>query len=246
MKTAVFTFKARRNTAYATVTLKDDGKISVSINNPKMYSSAERYQIKNAGIAIVKADFNDPAVQSLTESDDKLIEALRVNTTDLKADYITWTKKYAKNYFKFVMSLKDWTKEQWLDKYGVTIERETYENHPVTRQLVRVKKPVVVLNRTGESYQSDLYTFQKIGFKKYEAKEVELAERHYNDSLRKLASRLNQKGVTADSAWTISRARVGVNLEMTIHHGDMITRAWTIVAAQDSQLMRPHYRYLVK
>jgi hypothetical protein len=39
---------------------------------------------------------------------------------------------------------------------------------------------------------------------------------------------------------------VGINLEMKMTDGVKSVKAWTIWAAEESELVSPHYRYLVK
>ena len=70
------------------------------------------------------------------------------------------------------------------------------------------------------------------------------AERHYANSIEKLAERLNQKGIKDDTEMIIKSGYVGVNFEITIEHNGLITKAWTIIA--EGPIQRPHYRYLVK
>jgi hypothetical protein len=71
------------------------------------------------------------------------------------------------------------------------------------------------------------------------------AEAHYSDSLMKLAERINQKGMDMTN-FQLTSGYVGINLEMTMTDGVKSVSAWTIWAAQDSELVSPHYRYLVK
>jgi len=72
---------------------------------------------------------------------------------------------------------------------------------------------------------------------------VKNAEVHYNQSIQKLAIRIEKKGLNIDKL-EVKTAHVGVNIETTLTDGEKTVRAFTIVASGIVQ--RPHYRYLIK
>ena len=70
MKVATYTYNTGGVTIYGKVTLKDDGKVSVSLSNAKYGTSySERWKAKNLAKEIVAADFKHPAITHLSEHD---------------------------------------------------------------------------------------------------------------------------------------------------------------------------------
>jgi truncated hemoglobin YjbI len=66
---------------------------------------------------------------------------------------------------------------------------------------------------------------------------------HYEDSVRKLAARIEKKGLNVANL-VVKTAHVGVNIETTLTDGEKTVRAFTIIASGPVQ--KPHYRYLIK
>lgn len=252
MKTANFNYKCKSHGSInGKVTLKDDGKVSVSLNDAKYHSAYERNSAKNLAAAIVKADFNHEAafdVKEIKTGGGSLVAALTEKTQDLHDKFIEMTKTAAKRMFDSYVAASKRTQEEWCDKYGVKYE---YKHNYMTKDLGGKGQFQLV---SGEYNRKEVYTMRAAqdktntivngGYDKYEAGEVKYAEQHYKDSTIKLAQRLNDKGITDGSQFEITTGWVGVNLEITIKHGNEITKAWTIVA--EGQIQRAHYRYLVK
>ncbi len=69
------------------------------------------------------------------------------------------------------------------------------------------------------------------------------AEEHYNNSIERLAARIEKKGLNQANLTTVT-GHVGVNIETTLTDGEKTVTAWTIIAS--GPIQRPHYRYLVK
>ena len=74
-------------------------------------------------------------------------------------------------------------------------------------------------------------------------KSVEKAEQHYEESIEKLAYRIQQKDLNVSNLKVIS-VFLGVNLDLTITDGEKTVTANTILAW--GEINKPHYRYLVK
>lgn len=72
---------------------------------------------------------------------------------------------------------------------------------------------------------------------------VAMAERHYAQSVEKLAVRITKKGLDQTNL-KVGTSHIGVNIETILTDGIKTVRAWTIVAS--GQIQRPHYRYLIK
>ena len=66
---------------------------------------------------------------------------------------------------------------------------------------------------------------------------------HYENSILKLALRIEQKELNQDKLEMVT-SHIDVNISTTITDGDKSVKAWTIIA--EGPIQRPHYRYLVK
>jgi hypothetical protein len=172
-----------------------------------------------------------------------LIEQLTEQTQDLKEQFVNQTKEWAENNFATVAARLKWKDIDWCKYMGITPE---VKNAGTSMQFYGFPKGFYNTKdaRVLDRLKTEVSRLNSLGLEKYVAKEVKGAEDHYNDSVAKLAFRLNKKGVVDGSNFTITTARIGVNLEITIRHGSKVTRAWTIIAF--GEIQRPHYRYLVK
>lgn len=252
MKTANFLYEYKSGSnftwkIYGTVTVKNDGKVSVSIHNARNYHSAACFKAKQCAQEIVKANFNHPAIQgSIWEQDKSLVNVLLAKTTALHVAYIEYTKKWCVKRYISMGQFLEKTEEEHLNQYCIKFEHKTASYLPEGKIYI---SPILKDQHDRRNYyhlQDDLSKFRKIreeGYKKYQDKEVAAANRHYNDSICKLSDRLMKKGVDVKKM-TIKTAQVGINIEITIECNGVITRAWTIVA--EGEIQRAHYRYLVK
>ena len=79
--------------------------------------------------------------------------------------------------------------------------------------------------------------------KDYIERAFKQAEKHYFNSIDRLAYRIQKKQLN-ESNLTLKTSYIDQNISTTISDGDKTVRAYTIIACGDVQ--RPHYRYLVK
>lgn len=251
MTTANFTWVSPRNSKiiiHGKVTLKDDGKVSVSMSGYDKYNSSasERYQAKALALQIVKDDFKHDAASNVvvTKHDTGLIAALTEKTQDLHDKFIDMTKKAARRIFDNCEKANKRTLTEWYDVFGVKWENKDLNGTGrITSEPLRDEYNGKKLYKMRDAIQKTRIMVLD-GYAKYEAKEIKYAENHYSDSIIKLARRLNDKGITDGSEFVITTGWVGVNLEITIKHGEQTTKAWTIIA--EGEIQRAHYRYLVK
>lgn len=237
MKQANFTYKEnignRTRTIYGTVTLKDDGKVSISLFHASDHSYSTKFGAKKLAQEIVDSGFVHPSINGevkIVDSDGKLETLLFEKTVDLKLAFIEKTKKYAKNTFDRAMHRKDWTYEQWLENFSKV---EKIGGREFTK-----------LSKIGVALREELRYFLQNGYDAFEATEVKYAEQHYKNSILKLAYRLREKGILDNTVLEISSGKVDVNFECYIKHNGITTKAWTIIA--EGPVQRPHYRYLIK
>lgn len=172
-----------------------------------------------------------------------LIEQLTEQTQDLKDQYLIQTEIWAKNNYNRLQERLSWKELDWCKLMGITPEakknfkNEEYFTFPSNFYNTRDA-------RTLDNLKNEVRRVTCFGLEEYIKRELKDSLVHYNQSIEKLAFRLNKKGVIDGSSFTITKAKVGVNLEITIKHDNKVTKAWTIVA--EGEIQRPHYRYLVK
>lgn len=246
MKKAQFKFTGTPNKPtilWGSVTQKNDGKITISFHNPRMFSSATRFQAKQLANEIVKAEFKHTAVTHFVETKDNssIVVILKRETASLKVQYLTLTEKFAKKSFKMMDEKTTWKTEQWYDHFGITytfkevMGRKQAEVNP---KEYNGKKLYKMRNESDRCWR-----IVEAGFEKYLAKELKFAEQHYEDSILKLADRIEAKNLNQDNL-TVKTSHIGVNINTTLTDGTQTVKAWTIIAS--GEIQRPHYRYLIK
>jgi len=185
-----------------------------------------------------------------------LFQALEENTQDLKAEYISNTKIWAKDRFESLIKKLTWNEVRWCQYFGLTPRLSNYHGTEViaydpNRKLTGMQFwsfPNNFYNtrdaRTLDSLKNEARSAKRVGEDAFIQKEIDKAERHYKHSLEKLVDRLKKKGVPETGKIEIIKAKVGINLEMMVKFETVRVKAWTIVA--EGAVQRPHYRYLVK
>jgi len=145
-----------------------------------------------------------------------LIEILKNETVGLKAQYIAMTIEWAENDFNY---LRKWAADYQAGKFKST---------EASKQYYRL--PYCIVNPNGK-------------IEDYVAKKVKDATDHYEDSIDKLAYRIEAKGLDQTEI-KATTSHIGVNIDTVLTDGVKTVRAFTIIAGGPVQ--RPHYRYLIK
>jgi hypothetical protein len=228
-----------RNRTYVGQLTDKDGKLSYKgdFNGKYGYSSAERYQIK-AAVAKAWPTRNSEIFTHIKESNDGLVETLRKHTQDLYEVFIQKTKEYAARMHKVATDNYNQPLESFYSSYGIELETIESYGHTIQKVTKETRRAEGMLLKDRSTW----YSIKVQPYEIFEAKEVKHAIDHYENSLLRLAARLEAKGIKGD--FTAVSGRVGLNFEVVIRHGDTSTRAWTIIA--EGPIVRAHYRYLVK
>lgn len=156
----------------------------------------------------------------------KLVEILKSETKSLKEQYINLTVEYAEKEFNRYMEMDKWTYEQWK------------ENFP----FMYMKRNI--LSKEGTNLKHNIVpAARRMGKENFIQRAKEAAINHYEDSILKLANRIEKKGLNIDNL-QVKTSHIGVNIETVLTDGEKTVRAFTIVAG--GMVQRPHYRYLIK
>jgi hypothetical protein len=118
-------------------------------------------------------------------------------------------------------------------------------NNNLIMNILNKEKEVIgkELSIDGYSFRNKVYNARNTGKDKYIAKEIKKAVLHYENSIVKLAYRIEKKGLNLDKI-TVKTSHIGVNINTWITDGEQTVHAYTIIAS--GEIQRPHYRYLIK
>lgn len=146
----------------------------------------------------------------------KIVEILKSETKSLKIQYVQMTEKWASSEYD---RLRRWIADYRSGMFGFGEASKTYN-----------KLPYSVVNPNGK--KSD-----------FVSKAITDAESHYENSIEKLAERIDKKKLNISNL-KVSTSHIGVNINTTLTDGIKTVRAFTIIASGPVQ--KPHYRYLIK
>ena len=143
-----------------------------------------------------------------------LVERLRNETIELKEAYVQRTKEWAvEEYARLKEFIKDYK-----------------ANYDVSKENKYGSLPACVINMNGK-------------VEDYIAIQEKQAIRHYDNSIEKLALRIEKKGLNVEKI-KLSTSYLDPNISTTVSDGEKSVRAFTIIAS--GMVQRPHYRYLIK
>ena len=170
---------------------------------------------------------------------------LKAKETAMKAvycDYLTASKGvYGANEkaeivatFSEIVICTGWVKHNWDENF----------HHDGYSRKYKMYRPKTAFDFFSNNWRKVRETK---ALKSGKDKWVRLAEKnakaHYENSILKLALRIEKKELNQDKLKMVT-SHIDVNIKTTITDGDNSVRAWTIIA--EGEVQRPHYRYLVK
>ena len=153
----------------------------------------------------------------------KIVEILKKETKSLKNQYVEMTKKWATKEFNRIKSIKE------ID----IINERGWKNRSGRMEHTKA----------SDAYWNNIRRATSKGNEVFVKDAIKNAEEHYENSILKLAYRIEKKGLNVGSL-KVKTSHIGVNIETTLTDGKKTVNAFTIIASGDIQ--RPHYRYLIK
>ena len=166
-----------------------------------------------------------------------LVSILTEETQSLKEQYIEFTQEWAASDFV--------KKTEWLKEYYVFMETK-YRNKEymaANRVYFNPEYREEYLSKYRDEFDKMPKEILSGDVEKYIEKQVEKAKKHYEQSIIKLAARVQQKGLNQDKL-KATTSHIEVNIDTILTDGEKSIRAFTILAA--GEINRPHYRYLIK
>jgi hypothetical protein len=160
---------------------------------------------------------------------------LKAETESLRVQYIELTKKYAAEEFANITKIANRPHPNW-DSFATPGFAEKFGNSRIDyEQGKKFRKATDLRYKCNEIVSK--------GFDVYESRLVKLADLHYEDSITKLAIRIEKKELD-QSKLSVVTSHIGQNIETILTDGTKTVRAFTIIASGPVQ--KPHYRYLIK
>jgi uncharacterized protein (DUF1697 family) len=170
-----------------------------------------------------------------------LTNILLAQTAEFKATFIAKTEQYAEREFNRASEMILWKEEQWCSFLG--LEPRTETRYGSTRITFPKNFYNTYHSRTYANALKKVAQIVRQGRGAFIIKAIDQAEKHYIQSIEKLAFKIQSKGLDIDAIQVTSGFQ-GVNFECTITDGIKKVRAFTIIA--EGEIIRPHYRYLIK
>lgn len=166
---------------------------------------------------------------------------LLAQTAEFKAAFIAKTQEYAEREFTRIEKIAKWNVSEYCSYFGITPRivnqyGKEYTLFPLSFYNSKDAKTHYNMERNAKSQV-------RKGREAFIANEIQNAETHYIQSIEKLAFRVESKELNTESIQVTSGFQ-GVNFECTITDGAKKVRAFTIIA--EGEIVRPHYRYLIK
>ena len=209
----------------------------------KNLSDDEKSTVKKGATRLTSIGFWDFLDQKLenpskdskpTVNASNLIDKLQSETKELKQKFLNMTKEWATSNFERVEKTFNWKEIDWC-KY---LKIEPSADNTFPRGFYNTSKA-----KTYEKLKREIDGIRRFGKSGYVSNALKDAEIHYEESIKKLATRIEEKGLDIENL-KLSSSNVGVNFETKITDGVKTVRAFTIIAS--GLVQRPHYRYLVK
>ncbi len=170
-----------------------------------------------------------------------LISNLKSQTKVLKDKYVERTKEYATSEFKRLEKLTNLNKFQiGHNELGLDLNEKGTDFLPLPNGVHPCNDKISI---TLDNLISKIRSSVNMGIEKFVSKEENLAVKHYNNSIVKLAKRISRKDLDLNNL-EMNTVCMDVNIETFITDGKKMVKAWTIIAGGCVQ--RPHYRYLIK
>lgn len=226
------TFNIRGNeiTMGCDVSITDDKKISITNKYGGRLNSHYFALIKRVkelvSNGIDEDSFYDIVDTTITIDYSNLIDLLYSKTDRFKEEYLTRTETWANKEY---VSILETTEEDVLKRKGYP-SGDSYRH-----------------TKSSYAYWKKINSIKSMGLKAYIDYNIKLAENKYKSSIAKLAFKVKEKGLNLDKIDVNSDyTKFGMDgsLETIVSDGEMIIRAFTILAHGD--INAPHYRYLIK
>jgi len=159
-----------------------------------------------------------------TKTENKLVEILKKETESLKNQFLANTKDWSISEF--------WKTKQWMKDYGDGKFQYTNDYYGKRMRFIDQAK----------YYKLPRYFFED-NPEKFIEKNLQIANEHYENSIIKLAIRIQKYEMDLDKL-EVTTSKIGVNINAILTDGNKTIRAYTILASGEVQ--KPHYRFLVK
>jgi hypothetical protein len=183
-----------------------------------------------------------------------IVAKLTTETAQFRVDFMHQIAEWSITEKQRIDSLVNWYKTTPIVRPKRKSEQFTYCIGGITRtsttfvndfsNMTEQEKADFLKHESMEKWMwSTGYSVSQMSQQDFSKKELKKAEKWFDDSIVKLATKINGKGLNLD-ALQMSSTYVERNLCTTITDGVKKVKAQTIFAC--GEINRPHFRYLVK
>lgn len=232
-------YKITLNRRYAGGEVRTLVEYTEAINEQKARTSFQRkkssrnsmiYGVSYMAVAQAKIEELGLTYEAELQAKSKgIVELLKIELESLRVQY--------------VQKCMDWAKREVARKIEIVEDFEAFcEEHRAAyynNQLSIADK----LRFESKRSQAAKISLKDCNEKLMVEQAEKRANKHYEQSLIKLAGRIAEKGLNTSNLKAIT-SHIGVNIETTLTDGEKTVSAWTIIAS--GPIQRPHYRYLIK
>lgn len=217
------------------VTLKDDGKVSITKKWGGYYAPDYYPMEKEIKDLITKEGseaFKNPLFSNVRNNegmeDKKFLELIRAETKVLLSMYIEKAREFAEKEFTY---------------YGTLTEGKILEMYGIESKFFKGTK---VHSKKSHNFLSKVRNVLYAGLETHLEKAEKNANENYNYATERVVYKIKDKGLVLNKVKVASdelRIKQG-NLEMTFTDGLLSVNCFTILAW--GEVNAPHYRYLIK
>lgn len=181
---------------------------------------------------------------------ENLIGILRRETESLRVQYLAFMKEWAdKEFARMIEEIEPFQVcHHAKEAIYVAVPYNHFDSkYPAKEwEIARRQYSSGESQKARRSLLNRLEKFARLvhaGKDAFIVKMEKLAEDHYEDSILKLAARIQAKELN-ESALQVKTAHIAQNIETVLTDGVQTVKAFTIIASGEVQ--KPHYRYLIK
>lgn len=202
-------------------------------------AGGKRYNYRNYVIGFNKLQRSADQIKFDSSA---LVQTLKEQTESLRIKYLARIEEYARKEFKGLEKLaaSAYPSQEGFVKrmQGPTLDGRNLQavTHYYDREGFKAHDRAVNARRMAQN-------IVEAGLEAHLAKNEKMAENHYQDSILRLANRIEKKNMDQANL-SIQTAWIGQNIETIFTDGVQTVKAWTIIA--EGPIQKPHYRYLVK
>ena len=180
----------------------------------------------------------------MTTNFDSILSVVKNHTSEFKKHFMALMKRHATSQFlgfsdaietlkKKKDVLRDQISENWL-KFKNNLDRRICANVPLRKEMDKLEKEICLCEK-----------WMELGQDAYVDKAMKDAEDLFDGKVAGLASKLDKKGFVSEGLGFSSLQHDPKLFDVLISSGNKKVHARSILAAEDSEYMKAHFRFII-